>query len=62
MFYIEAGIGIVWCVIFMALTSDEPKDCKWISKTELDYIETSLNSTKQEEKVIYFSNISLRMR
>ncbi len=39
MFYITGSIAVLWFVLWFLLTTDEPSSHKWISKSEVNFIE-----------------------
>jgi sugar phosphate permease len=48
LFIIEGILALVLMFIWLPLISDSPKDAKWISREEKDYIESSLQSEQAE--------------
>lgn len=52
-FYITGGIGILWSVIFFIFGADTPRDTKFISEEEKEYIE-ALTGSDQESGVSFY--------
>ena len=57
-FYITGGVSILWCILWFIFLSDEPRDHKYISEKEINFIETNrsaesidLDDKHQETKV-----------
>lgn len=48
-FQIFGAAGLVWCVLWIIIGSNNPASHKYISKEELFYIESSLEEVKEEE-------------
>ncbi|XP_068146652.1 putative inorganic phosphate cotransporter [Drosophila tropicalis] len=61
-FYISSVFGIVWCVIWLIFGANTPRECKFISEAELNYIETSINSNRKVEEVKAKSQIPVPWR
>ncbi len=53
LFYLEGVISLALLFIWLPLISDRPKDAKWISKEERDYLETTLAREKAERQAIF---------
>ena len=52
-FYIQAGLTLVWCCAWFLLVSDKPETFKWISNAEKEYITKAIGNSKNE-KVSFF--------
>ncbi|BFG06418.1 putative inorganic phosphate cotransporter [Drosophila madeirensis] len=48
-FYISSAVGVLWCVIWLIFGANTPRESKYISEEELNYIETSINSSRAKE-------------
>ncbi|XP_017835983.1 putative inorganic phosphate cotransporter [Drosophila busckii] len=56
-FYISCGVGVLWCIGWMIFGADTPRQSKFISEAELNYIESSINAnSKQKEEQAKESN------
>ena len=44
-FYVFGLVGLVWCVLFMALTADTPKQHRFIGEYEREYILEAVSGT-----------------
>ncbi|KAH8284769.1 hypothetical protein KR054_000870, partial [Drosophila jambulina] len=49
-FYVSSGVGIFWCIIWLIFGANTPRESKLISEAELNYIETSINSSRKAEE------------
>jgi len=47
---VEGGLPFLWLLIWLAMIDDYPKDAKWISAGERDYLETTLAQEAAEAK------------
>ncbi|KAM8711216.1 hypothetical protein ACLKA7_000366 [Drosophila subpalustris] len=48
-FYISCGVGILWCIFWLIFGSDSPRECRFITQEELDYIESSINANNSKD-------------
>ncbi|XP_043643694.1 putative inorganic phosphate cotransporter [Drosophila teissieri] len=49
-FYVSCGVGVLWCIVWWLFGANQPKDSKFIGEAELNYIETSINSSRKAEE------------
>ncbi|XP_017053760.1 putative inorganic phosphate cotransporter [Drosophila ficusphila] len=51
-FYVSCGVGIFWCILWLIFGANTPRESKFISEAELNYIETSIHSSHKLEETI----------
>lgn len=64
-FQVFGAAGIVWCVLWIIIGSNNPASHKYISKEEQFYIETSLEEVAEEKvskKKIYINVVVNRIK
>ncbi|KAI8037537.1 hypothetical protein M5D96_009690 [Drosophila gunungcola] len=49
-FYVSCAVGVFWCIIWLIFGANTPRESKFISEAELNYIETSINSSRKAEE------------
>lgn len=48
-FYFSGAATILWCVMWWWLGSNAPQDNRWISASEMEYIQTSLKTNSDDD-------------
>ncbi|XP_060657882.1 LOW QUALITY PROTEIN: putative inorganic phosphate cotransporter, partial [Drosophila nasuta] len=49
-FYVACGVEVLWCIFWLIFGANTPRQSKFISPEELEYIETSKNENKKLEE------------
>lgn len=55
-FYLFSGLNVIFVILWMIFVTKDPRDNRWISKEELEYI-TSTRTKKDKKKVEMISNL-----
>lgn len=55
------GIGLLWCLLWFILVTDEPTIDKYISRKEVAFIQQQVESIPREEVSRQFRNHNLRI-
>lgn len=48
--YVSCGAGVVWCILWFIFAANTPKQSRFISRDELNYIESSIYAKKAEDE------------
>ncbi|CAL4088151.1 unnamed protein product, partial [Meganyctiphanes norvegica] len=48
-FYVPAVLTLIWCCVWFLVVSDAPRNYRWMSEPELDYITKSLGDRKHHK-------------
>ncbi|KAK7066596.1 hypothetical protein SK128_005107 [Halocaridina rubra] len=48
-FYIQAGLTLIWCLFWFILVADSPEKSRWISQAEREYITSSFGDSKNKK-------------
>lgn len=51
-FYVPGALGLSWCILWYLFSADTPRQCEAITDEELNYIETSIGTTKASSKAV----------